>query len=219
MRKAFTLVEVMVTLILVLILATLAMAGYRQAVDSARQKVCATNLITLQMAIENHFLTTGISPAILGEIRPECLRDAYAQVMKEQGLLTKLAYLLVQWHSPKQAYAQINNVADLVDYAKMKGYDIPLQVFQCPADHTPPPGGTSYGISYDLRSYARWRDVPADLVLVGDCESPTFTDPAQELEPRHLKDLSLHKLYQGVTKGGNLKKEKSYRIDIDDPED
>ena len=52
-KKIFTLLEVMVVTIIVLILAGLGVLSYRQVIENARQRVCTLNLKVLEEALKS----------------------------------------------------------------------------------------------------------------------------------------------------------------------
>lgn len=196
MKKSFTLLEVTVTTVIILILATLGIVSYRQVLDKTYQKVCATNQMLLLGGVEQYFLDTGVAPATLGDIKPEHLRRAYVEVMKKADWFTKFSYFFVRLNRPKQAFAGIVNLEDLVKPEKMQEYGVPAEVFLCPADRN---RGISYGINTNLKNYNKWKDVPADMVIIGDCDSYTFSSPA-ELAYRHIQNFGMKSITQITTK-------------------
>jgi len=203
MNRGTTLLELIVVVTVVLILASFAIAGYRQVVDNTRQTICATNEAVIMGAIKQHFISTGVSPASLGQIKPEYLYRSYVEVMQNSTWWIKFSYFFEKLNRPNNAYAELDALSDLVDWEKMKVYGLPLAVFQCPADKTPPPAGTSYGINANLRNYTKWKDIPNDEFIVGDCESHTFTSISQ-LDARHLTNFSTRNIAQAIQKSEDV---------------
>ncbi|MBL7084590.1 MAG: type II secretion system protein [Candidatus Omnitrophica bacterium] len=201
MRRGFTLLEVVVAVTIVLILATLALASYRQVVDNAYQEICATNQILHLKCIERHFLETNVAPASLGDIKLEHYREAYAEVMKEAGWFTKFSYFFARLNTPKEAYADIEDLKDLVDWEKMQAYGIPREVFRCPADRN---AGISYGINTNLKNFNSWNAIPQDEPIIGDCDSDTFASEAA-LTDRHIKNFGITNVALSATKAGRIR--------------
>lgn len=201
----FTLSEVLICVVVILVLATLAIAGYTQVMDNAYQRVCATNQTIIMKGIERHFLTTGIAPATLGDINIEHWKDAYAQVMQDSGWQTKLSYFLVRISAGKEAWAAITKLEHLVTPSEMRVCGIMADVFRCPADRTPE--SPSYGINTDLKNYDRWSNVSEDMSLIADCDSYTFSSE-DTLCYRHKRKFGQEEIAQAMTKLGHGKKHK-----------
>ena len=168
------------------ILSTLGIATYRQVLDNARQKVCETNLKTLEAAVEMYALENDALPASLGDLKPSHVKKAYAKVMREEGWLTKFAYFFVKLNTPKEVYAQF------LTYDRLGKYGPAAQVFHCPADTN---GGVSYGINAQLAG-KRWGDISEDTLIVADCDSHTFG----RLAYRHIKNLGAKRVALGIKK-------------------
>ncbi|MFH1245179.1 MAG: prepilin-type N-terminal cleavage/methylation domain-containing protein [Candidatus Omnitrophota bacterium] len=208
--QGFTISEVLICVVVILILATLAMAGYTQVMDNAYQRICSTNQTIIMKGIERHFLTTGIAPATLGDIKLEYWKNAYAEVMKDRDWQTKLSYFLVKVTTAKEACADITKLEDLVNPAEMKVYGMMPDVFHCPADRTS--GSPSYGINAALKNYSRWKDVPADMTILGDTDRSTFSSE-DELSYRHKRRFAQEQVAQVLTKSmciDKKKKEKNF---------
>lgn len=215
MKKGFTIAEIIVTVTITLILATIAIATYTQTVDNARQRVCASNQTVLLKAVENYFLTTGVAPATLGDLSPEQVHKAYVEVMQNRDWLTKLAFFVTKFSFGHCAHAQIiNNLSELVTPAVMQSYGVAANAFQCPADTG---GGISYGINGALRGYSSWADVPDSLQIIADCDSYILGTPAA----RHKARLGTQEISISVTKSGEIIKGDTYpRINdrVDNPD-
>jgi len=177
------------------ILSTLGIATYRQLLDNAYQKVCETNLKTLEAAVEMYALEKDALPASLGDLKPSHVKKAYAKVMRKEGWFTKFSYFLVRLNTPKEAYAQF------LTYDNLSKYGPASRVFHCPADTN---GGVSYGINSKLAG-KRWGDIPEDTLIVADCDSHTFGNLAY----RHIKNLGAKRVALGIKKNREkVRKEK-----------
>ncbi|MBN2119827.1 MAG: hypothetical protein JW734_02060 [Candidatus Omnitrophica bacterium] len=196
MRKSFTLLEIVTVLIVAGILATAGIAGYRQALDNARQKVCGANLQALEAAVEIYALENDVLPATLTQLSPEQVKKAYAKVINNRDLVTRLCYAFVRMNIPRFAYAAFLSEDNLGRYGPH------AEIFRCPADRD---GGVSYGINsgfagQPLPSAA----VPGvSFVIVADCENSVFSSEG-ELEHRHIKNFGATKLALAVSTEGDI---------------
>jgi prepilin-type N-terminal cleavage/methylation domain-containing protein len=190
MKKGFTLIEMITVVVVLGILTTLGVAGYQQVLDNARQKVCSTNLMALEAAVELYALEHDALPASLSQLTPEQVKKAYAQVIQKQDLSTKLSYALVKMHSGKEAQAE-----DFLSYDFLSKYGAAADVFRCPADIQ---GGVSYGINANLAG-AVMQDVREDAAIVGDCDNLVFSSTG-ELDARHIRRLGTIKIALVVDK-------------------
>ena len=168
MKKGFTLVEIIVVAIIVLILATLGLAGYQQLIENARQRVCATNLRALLAATEIYALEEDKVPASLGELKLEYLKKGYAKAINKRDWLTRFSYFFVKLNTSSQAYAQFLTPDNLEKYGVTK------DIFHCPSvrisNVTREPVGPSYGLNPNLSaSYDKWADIPGGEWIVADC--------------------------------------------------
>ncbi len=181
MKRNFTLLEMMVIAVIILVLATLALGGYRHVLENARKRVCTTNLRALSSAVEMWALENDFLPATLGQLKQEHLERAYAQVINEGGWLTRASYALIKFDTASEVYAQFLTPENL------RRFGVSADIFHCPSDHTPPPGGVSYGINTMLPR--RWDDIPPDMIIVGDCDQHTFSGSG--FARRHRKGFML----------------------------
>ncbi len=212
MKKSFTLIEMMITVVVIGVLATVATVGYNQFLEMARQRVCETNLTILNMAIKAYATRNDAFPATLSELEPADVSWAYAKVIKNNGLLAKVSYAFVQLNSPKEAYAagysEVVHLSHLMDPAIMRRYGVDPKVFKCPGDSSGRP--SSYGIRSELIDIApvlhsSWRAWSRDPLnrpksLIGDCDNPTFTDESQ-LAYRHTVNFGTERMAQAITVG------------------
>lgn len=176
MKKSFTLGEIIIAVVIVLILATLGLAGYRQVIDNARQRVCESNLKALEAAVEIYSLENERFPATLGDLKLEHLQKGYARVIKDNDWWTKISYLLVKLSSSREAYAQMLTPDNL------SRYGVDAQIFNCPADTN---GAPSYGINASLEG-KQWSEISDDTVIIADCDSYTWRNTSN-FAHRHKK--------------------------------
>ena len=70
-RRGFTMLELMVTLVIILVLATLAVPNYQQSVMRAREAVLHDNLYTLRSLIDQYTLDKKEAPQALEDLVAE----------------------------------------------------------------------------------------------------------------------------------------------------
>jgi type II secretory pathway pseudopilin PulG len=173
-NEGFTLVQLITVLAILLILASIAGFAYTSILDDARASVCKTNLETLNTAVELYGQEYGAMPAILGDLKLEHLEKAYAQVMGSSSWYRKFSHAFLKISLSDEAYAEF------LTYDNLERFGAAKDSFRCPEDDN---GGTSYGINANLAG-TLWPKVGNDVVVVGDCDSATFTSEAQ-LRKRH----------------------------------
>ncbi len=197
MKRGFTLMEIIIALIIVGVFATLSIASYSQFLETARQKVCETNLKVLELAVKAYAAKTDPSPATLSKLESQDIGNAYAKVMADNGWVTKFSYIFVRLNTPRQAYAAVLTMSDLMNPDKMKERGVNSEVFVCPSDHTGE--GISYGINAALIGN-RWNEVAGNTVLIVDCNSRTFADE-NDFDGRHAISLGTRRIAQAITIG------------------
>ncbi len=180
MKRSFSLVEIITVVFILLIVVTFGIAGYRQLVDNARQRVCETNLKALEAAVEIYALENDIVPATLGDLKLEHLKKGYAKALQEGGWFTKFAYFIVKLNTPSEVYAQFLTPENL------KKYGVVEEIFHCPADKN---GAPSYGINANIAG-KKWSEVGEDTIIVAECDDYTF-DSLDDLAPRHIRKMGL----------------------------
>ncbi|MBU1121479.1 MAG: hypothetical protein ABIH71_03180 [Candidatus Omnitrophota bacterium] len=176
MRKSFTLMEIMMASVIVVILATLGMGGYIFLLENAKQKACVVNQETWLRVAEIKVRETGILGKFDLEKDMEYIGRAYAEKIKEADWYTKFAYSFVKINKPKQAYAAVTT---LMSESVMKKYGVDPQILKCPSS------GLPYGVNTALQDNMRWKDIPVGTILIGDCDSATFTN-LEDLNPSHF---------------------------------
>jgi len=143
----------------------------------------------LNTAVELYGQEYGAIPATLGDLKQEHLEKAYAQVMERRSWHTKFSHAVLKMSLSDEAYAEF------LTYDNLKKFGAAKASFRCPEDDN---GGTSYGINGNLAG-ALWAQVDKDVVVVGDCDSATFTSAAQ-LKKRHGSG----QVAIATTKGGTV---------------
>ncbi len=174
MNRGFTTVQLLCAMAILLILSSVAVVSYDKIVDISREKVCMTNQKALTNAVEAYLSTNYVFPAVLGDLKKEHLEKAYAQVMEKADWQTKVAHFVVKTSMSGEAYAQF------LTYDNLKSYGASKDFFRCPSDSN---GGVSYGINAGIAGKG-WKDIPDNVIIVGDCDSHTFSS-ASELRGRH----------------------------------
>ncbi|MCX5708027.1 MAG: prepilin-type N-terminal cleavage/methylation domain-containing protein [Candidatus Omnitrophica bacterium] len=105
-NRAFTLVEIIVTVVIVGILATIGLPTYQNVLESSKERVCDTNLLTLQKAVEMYTMEHDTVPGALSQLNDKYIRKAYVEVMSgKDAWKIKLAYFLVNGPQRSLAYA------------------------------------------------------------------------------------------------------------------
>ena len=190
-NDGFTLLQVMSALGVLLIIASIAGVAFSSYMDKAKAATCEANLKVLNSAVELYTQEYGVFPAILGELKPQHLQKAYARFMEESSWYTRFSIAFLKITPSGKAHAEFLN------YNNLRKFGAAQDSFTCPADDN---GGTSYGINANLAGQP-WTTISNDLVIVADCDSPTFTN-ASQLKERH----SSGNVAIAITKGGAVAK-------------
>ena len=104
--KAFTLIEIMVALAVVLILAGLGLPLLKNTYEDANAKVCETNLLAIKTATDLYKAEHDTMPGSLSQLPEVYLNKGYAEVMKgKDAWKRKLAYFIVDQKRKGLAYA------------------------------------------------------------------------------------------------------------------
>lgn len=181
MKKGFTLLELIITLLVVFILVTVGGVSYKLVLEKAKARVCATNQEVILRAVKVASLEAGVLGELDNERYLEHIGNAYAQVMKESGWWTRFSYFFVRLNTPPEVYA---DVGKYVDPQYMKKYGVEPQVLVCPSDRNGPP---SYGVNTALEGI-KWGDINEGIVVVGDCDNVSFTQ-VSDLSGKHYTTL------------------------------
>ena len=194
-KKAFTLTEIVVVIVIIGFLATLGFPYYQGVVEDSKAEVCDANLKAQKRALDIYGMEHDNIPADLTQLSPNDIRRAFAEILKGKGAWKiRLAYSIVGWEQRGLAYAGLLN--DLV-----KG---DVSMLSCPADPTPAnKGGRSYGMSSALigMTYQQYQNLPANTLLIGDCENATFAGATQlSANHKHPKLFTATNYAQAVGK-------------------
>lgn len=169
-KSAFTLVELLVTVIIIGVLATMGIATYQGVIEKSKAKVCEQNVKMLTTAVKMYSLENDSLPATLSQIPGQYYRKAYAQVIEQGPKHMKLARKVINHHNhSSSAYANTPPLPTTSDhlnfsYFGMKNYGASAEAFVCPADTD---GATSYAMNTQLFN-KKWKDLPSGMTIVID---------------------------------------------------
>jgi|GEM_PF-1227409 len=189
-KRQFTLLELMVVIMILGIVVTIGIPMTRNSIESAKAKVCTTNLIVLQAAIEAYAVENDILPATLSRLQASHYEKAWAQVLrKENPLLIKVAYFIVDFDICKLAYAE-------PAFIKYMGGN--RNYLRCPSDHTG--HSVSYGINRlfeteenrRFKNYRQLKNSGALAFCIADSEN-AYIGSFSEMAFRHSKAYFLSK--------------------------
>ncbi|MBL7070297.1 MAG: hypothetical protein ISS27_02360 [Candidatus Omnitrophica bacterium] len=195
MKKSFTILELIIAIIIVAVLVTVGLPVYRNVIENANVKVCQSNLILLDAALQNYMIEFDTIPGEISKIPVEYIEDAYAEILREGGWRLKLAYAIADWQKSGYAHAQ-PALENLVGHN--------LSILTCPSDATPPnQGGVSYGINQAIigLSYNEMQNIDPETIFIADCNFNEFASE-QELDFRHRSFMILgeENFAQGITR-------------------
>ncbi len=148
-RRAFTVLEMMVAVVIITILVSMATLGYQGYRDRAAMLVDETNQKILQGAVKLYAYDNNALPASLSELRPGDVQRAYALVTSGKERYTLLAHLKESvWGGVAHAQEE--------DRLEGRYYNNDAKVLDCPSDSTSPTltGGVSYSIAPFWRNQA-----------------------------------------------------------------
>jgi type II secretory pathway pseudopilin PulG len=200
MHKTFSLIEIVITVSVILILATFGIAGYQEILAISYEKTCTANEQILQRAAE---LQAGenndIFPATLGQITPENLLKAYTQIEKKQPLSVKIARAIVRFNHLSNAYA-----IPFLSINTLSKYGVTAEILHCPADEN------NNGISYAINNAVAGKklsdpSIPDGTVIIADAEQTKF-NLETELTSRHKHYFGIQEFALGITKQKTIKK-------------
>lgn len=169
-RRSFTLMEIMISTVVMGILITLGFPIYQGFIENSKGKVCETNLKALKSAMDIYAMEYDTMPGSLSELPPKYIGRAYARLMSEpDAWKVKLAYFMVEQEKKGFVYAE-TFITRLT-----KGN---ISLITCPKDKTPPAeGGVSYGFNAQLANMSSkaYRALASDVALIADSDQATFT--------------------------------------------
>ncbi len=99
MRRSFTLIELLMSVVILAILASVAIANYQGYVDRAAMLQDETNLMVLQTAVKINAMETGVVAGSISDLPQLDVERAYAAVIQGKRPYTLMAYLQERWHS------------------------------------------------------------------------------------------------------------------------
>lgn len=138
-KGGMTALELIITLVLLMALVSLAMAGYQRYRDHTAMLVDETNQKVLQAAVKLYAYDNNALPGSLSELRSKDLGRAYAEVTKGGKPYTILTYL-------KESLGIVEMAEAVVLPGKY--YNSDINILTCPSDPTPPAkGGVSYALA------------------------------------------------------------------------
>ena len=197
-RKSFTLIEIMLTIVVISVLASVSIVSYRGVYEKAQEITCEANLEILNTAVELYGIDRDQLPAYLSEVWPKYREEAIALFI-ERHERDKTPYMLalnsVRW--------VMDNVQMSKAYAQTvspKYYGNDASVLDCPKDSTPrSEGGYSYGLNDRVANmtYIQYKQLE-DFILLADCDVSTFHDTGDLASTRHGV---FTKKALGITKG------------------
>ncbi len=171
-RKAFTVLELMVTVVIITIIVSLSSVGYARYKDRAAMLVDETNQKVLMAAVKLYAYDTNALPGSLSQLRKDDLERAYALVTEGKRPYTMLAFL--------QEQVGLLDIAEAAPLPSRYLGDNPRGILTCPMDRTPPSaGGVSYGIHRDaINQPLSWLLNPANAgrICIGESDLPVASD-------------------------------------------
>ena len=191
-NRAFTVIELMVSVTILTIIVAAASVGYSQYRDKAAMLVDETNQKVLLAAVKLYAYDTNALPGSLSELQPEHVNRAYAQVTNGKKPYTFLAFLKDQ--------VGLFDIAEAMPDKYIGGGSLTEEqrwkILTCPSDPTPPSaGGHSYGIHRDFVNadgtgkLLSWLLDPAHAgwtcIAESDIANPTDVDFARRHEGGH----------------------------------
>lgn len=176
-RAGFSMMEIMIASVVLVILASVGVAGYQGYRDRTAMLVDETNQKVLVAAVKIYAYDNSALPASLSELQPRHLERAFAQVLEGKRPHTFLAYLR-EWAGMEVAEAQV---------LPARYYNNDAKVLICPTDPTPP----SYRIVAGLE-----RMTLRDFLALPDSQRLIEED-----EARHVGNTTLVYTTKGGTPG------------------
>ena len=180
-KKAFTLVEIMIALIIVSVVVSLSIVTFQKTIEANNDRICRQKLKVLQGAIEIYALENNALPVTLSRLTPEQIHLAYEKVIGKPKE-NRLAGFFNNLMGVKPLFA---------DLGKYYGND--PKVRRCPADKTvsSDTNYTSYTKNDDVFKLKENLEEYPDTVLLSDTDY------------YHKKDMFSGEMYQiGISPNG-----------------
>ncbi|MEK6567205.1 MAG: prepilin-type N-terminal cleavage/methylation domain-containing protein [Candidatus Omnitrophota bacterium] len=176
-KKAFTLVEIMIALIIVSVVVSLSIVTFQKTIEANNDKICRQNLKVLQGAIEIYTIENNALPAALSLLTSEQIHLAHEKVTGKPKENRVAGY-----------FNNLIGIRPAIAQGLGKYYGNDPKVRRCPADKTvsADTSYTSYTLNDDVfKSKDDLEDYP-DIVLLSDAGY------------YHKKDIFSGKTYQIV---------------------
>ena len=197
-KKAFTLIEIIVVIIIIAVLSTLLIPVYFNLIEKSNDTSCATNQRVLLGALEMYAIDNPQLPATLSQLRDKDLERAWAKEMSEPGNWKKrLAYAISDFNFKPLAYAASSG-SWLKEYLGLVGGPA------CPKDQTPPPLGFSYGLSFQFieAPSSDFLNANLDDLVIADSDDSVFFRPEPRHKGRSIFGSSNYAI--SITRGGRI---------------
>ncbi len=193
-RKGFTIIELMVSVMILTIIVALSTVGYTRYRDKAAMLVDETNLKVILAGLKLSAYDNNVLPGSLSELDSRYLERAYALVTEGKHPYTFFAFL--------QEQLGLRDIAEAVPLDKRYLGDNPLRVLTCPTDGTKPeqypnPTKHSYGITTGEPDGAAnkslsWLLLPTNAVkiVIAESDGPNPSPAGTEFARRHKGDTT-----------------------------
>ncbi len=204
-KRAFTVIELMVAVVILTIIVSLASVGYAQYRDKTAMLVDETNQKVLLGAVKLFAYDTNALPGSLSQLRSRDLERAYAQVTDGKRPYTLFAFLQEQVGLFDIAEAQPLPNRYIGGGGAAQTQEQLWRILTCPVDSSPPSvGGRSYGLhAAAAHQPLSWLLDPANAgrtcIVESDIANPTDADFARRHEGGRT--------YVRATAGGLIRRE------------
>lgn len=184
-KKAFTLVEIMIALIIVAVVASLSVVTFQKTIDANDDRICRQNLKVLQDAYEIYTIENNALPATLSRLTPEQIHLAYEKVIAKPKENRLAGY-----------FNNLIGIRPAIAQSLGKYYGNDPKVRRCPADKNAPnivdnPDYTSYSLN------------SAVFTSTDDLENDSETALLYDTGYYHRKDILSSEIYQiGINPDG-----------------
>jgi prepilin-type N-terminal cleavage/methylation domain-containing protein len=181
--RSFTLIEIMITLVIMGVLATIAIPAYQNFIEDGKSKMCEENLEALGPELLMNAVERGVVPGDLGQLPLERIEKALARAKASAGWKVKLALFLDEQRSRGLAYAEFAQ-----ELAKGN-----MRILVCPSDpRRNEKDHVSYGINAKIAGMDKESFDRLDLgeVLIRDSDTPTFSVDAPDAGDKRHKQVS-----------------------------
>jgi prepilin-type N-terminal cleavage/methylation domain-containing protein len=180
--RSFTLIEIMITLVITGVLATIAIPAYQNFIEDGRALMCADNLEALKPALEVFIVEHGVVPGSSAQLPSASVQKALARARATAGWHAKLVALIDEQTARGYAFAGL-----IEDLAKGN-----LSMLICPSDPNRNKAGVvSYGINNRLVGMSKddFDKLEPGTELMGDSTADTFTDLTQDTKGQRHKHI------------------------------